>query len=295
MNEDKSPKKEVDLNKYNDPTNLSPKNLELGLWLATNRKKIYKIIVIILSIFAAVFVFYSIYGYANYFIFGKKQDKDLQENIAGINLVNYRQQNIPLDLKVGQAKAISSNTGTDFVVKVKNPNEKQMATFNFCFYKNDEKVCAASFILPQEEKIVAILNAGIKVGNGVANFEISNINWQKIKAGEIPNWDNFKNQRINFSITDKKMVTYNNSVNYLEFKITNNSSYGYFEVPLIISSNLNDEIMAVNKYVIQGLNSRETKIIRFSWPEAASINGEILINPELNLLDNSIYRPYTSN
>ena len=295
MNEDKSPKKAIDLNKYQDPIDLSPKHLELGLYLATNQKKIYKILVIILGSLAAIFLLYSIYGYAYYFIFGIKQDKALQENTAGVDLVTYRQNNIPLDLEVGQAKAISNNAGTDFVVKIKNPNDKQAATFNFCFIKTDEKACATNFILPNEEKDVVIVNSNAKVASGPASFEIYDIAWQKIKAGEIPDWNTFKSQRINFLINDKKLITYNGSVNYLEFSITNNSSYGYFEVPLVITANLNGEAVAVNKYVIQGLNSQETKSVRLSWPETGSVNSEIIINPELNLLNNSIYRPYTSN
>lgn len=295
MNEYKSPKKAVDLDKYKDPTNLAPKNLELGLWLANHQKKIYKIIIIILASLASIFLVYSIYGYANYFIFGREQDKALQESNAGIDLANYRQLNTPLELKVGQAKAISSNIGTDFVVKLKNPNEKQTATFSFCFTKDEKKACASSFILPNEEKNIFILNSDVKVGTGLANFEINEIAWQKIKAGEIPNWEDFKNDRVNFSITDKNLTTYSGGVSYLDFKITNNSSYGYFEVPLIITASLNDEVMAIYTYIVQGLASRETKNVRFSWPEAKNTGGEILITPELNLLDNSIYRPYTSN
>lgn len=294
MSKDKRPKKEIDLNKYEDPIDLSPKNLELGLWLVNNRRKIYKIIVLVLGMISAIFILYSIYGYAYYFIFGREQDRQLQENIAGIDLVNYRQQNAPLDLKIGPAKAIGTNTGTDFVVKMKNPNSKQMATFNFCFSKNEEKACSSNFILPDEEKNIIILNANFKVGSGAASFEVSDIAWQKIKAGEIPNWTDFENQRINFLISDKKLITYSNSVSYLEFKITNNSSFSYFEIPLVITSNLNGEVMTVNKYVLPGLNSQETKQIRFSWPENTNVNGEIIITPELNLLDNSIYRPYTS-
>lgn len=294
MNEDKSPQKKVDLNNYEDPIELSPKNLEIGLWLATHKKIIYKITIIILAALAAGFLIYSIYGYAYYFIFGREQDKSLQDNQAGIDLSAYRQQNIPLDLIIGQPKVINHDSGADYVVKMKNPNEKQTANFNFCFIKETEKVCGSSFVLPDEEKNILIIGSKIK-GFGKVSFEITDISWQKIKAGEIPDWGIWRDSRLNFSITDVEFSNYSNNVNYLEFNITNNSSYGYFKTPLNITINQNEETVAVNRYILSGLSSKETKSVRLFWPEAANLGGSILIVPDLNILDNSVYKPYTAN
>lgn len=294
MNEDKSPKKTVDLNNYEDPIEVSPKNLEIGLWLATHKKIIYKITIIILSLVAAGFLIYSTYGYAYYFIFGKEQDKALQDNKAGIDLNAYRQQNIPIDLTIGQPKVINHDNGADYVVKMKNSNEKQMANFSFCFVKDDEKVCGSSFILPSEEKNILVIGSKVK-GFSNVSFEVTSIAWQKIKAGEIPDWNSWKNSRLKFDITGTKFSNYGNSVNYLEFDITNNSSYGYFEVPLNIIVSQNEETVAVNRYVISGLSSQETKSIRLSWPEAANLGGSISIIPDLNILDSNVYKPYAAN
>lgn len=294
MNEDKSPQKKVDLNNYEDPIELSPKNLEIGLWLATHKKIIYKITIIILSLVAAGFLIYSTYGYAYYFIFGREQDKDLQNNQAGIDLSAYRQQNIPIDLTISQAKVINHDSNADYIVRIKNSNEKQSANFNFCFVNNSEKVCGSSFILPSEEKNVLVIGSKVK-GFGSVSFEISDINWQKIKAGEIPDWNTWKDSRLKFAITDIKFSTYGNSINYLEFNITNNSSYSYFEVPLNMVIGQNEDAVAVNRYVISGLNSNETKSIRLSWPEAVNLGGNVSITPDINILDGNVYKPYTAN
>ena len=102
-------------------------------------------------------------------------------------------------------------------------------------------------------------------------------------------------QRLNFTISDPKFSTYVDNVNYLEFDITNNSAYSYFEVPLNITLNQGSEITALNRYVVSGLNSREKKSIRMSWPEATNLGGTITVKPELNIIDASIYKPYSIN
>ena len=295
MSNDKSPKKTIDLNKYEDPTDLSPKNLELGLWIASNRKLIYKIIVIILATTAAIFLLYAGYGYIHYFIFGQEQDKVLQQDNSGLDLANYRLQNKPTDLLISQPRVIANNTGSDFIVHLKNSNTNQSANFDYCFTASGNQACGTGFILPSEEKDILLINSNVKAATGIADFKLNNIVWQKLKAGEIPDWNTFRTKRFNFSVTEPKFSSYDGNINYLEFSITNNSSYSYFEVPLNIVISSGNEVMAVNRFIIEGLNSQETKAVRLSWPEAANLSGVIKVTPELNLLNTSIYKPYSSN
>ena len=296
MNEDKRPKNNINLNKYEDPTGLAAKNLDFGLWIAKNRRLIYKILVILLASAAAGFLLYSGYGYFYYFVFGKEQDLVLdQSSTSGVDLANYRLQNKPVDLLTGQAKVIATNVGSDFVVDLKNPNDKQMASFDYCFTVSDNKACSSSFILPSDEKNILLVNSPIKTSNGAANFELSNVKWQKINAGQIPNWNSYQKEHSDFTISEAKFSSYDDSVVYLEFDITNNSSYGYFEVPLNITINQGDNVLAVNRYVVKDVSSREKKTVRISWPEAAGLGGTIKIVPDLNIVDYNIYKPYHAN
>ncbi len=295
MNEDKRPKNIIDLNKYDDPTGLAAKNLDFGLWLARNKHNFTKTTIIILFVLAASFLLYSGYGYFYYFVFGREQDKILAQDASGLDLANYRLQSKPLDLQAGNAKVIATNVGSDFVVNLKNPNAKQLANFNFCFLVNTEKVCGSSFILPNEEKNILVVNSQVKVPSGPANFELTSINWQKLNARIIPDWNIYKSDRLDIDIIDPKLNAYSDNVSYLEFDIINNSAYGYFEVPLNITINRGSEVLAVNRYVIQGLNSLEKKSVRLAWPEASNLGGTIKIVPDLNIANSSIYKPYRSN
>lgn len=295
MSTDKSPKRTKQKDNYQDPTSLAPKNLEIGLWVVNNRKLIYKITVFVLGAIATSLILYSGYSYFYYFVFGQEQDKILSQDTSGLDLAAYRERNIPLDLLSSRVKALSNNTGTDFIAHLKNPNEKQFARFNFCFITGETKTCGSSFILPNEEKDVLLLNSNLKNVSGGVVFELSNIVWQKLKAGEIPDWSVYKKQRLNIVISSPKFFNYGEGVNYLVFSVKNDTPYSYFEVPLNIVIANGSEVLAINRYVINELNSQETKNINLSWNEAANLGGQITISPDLDVLNTNVYKPYLAN
>ncbi len=293
MAQDKRKQSDDQIKQYQDPNQLIPKNLEFGLWLANNKRKIVLWLTIILGIIAAAFVIYALYGYIYYFTIGKEQDKIMSEGGAVIDISDYRLQNRPSDLRIGTAKSLASDNGTDLTVKIANVNDKQYAAFEFCFISGEQEACGGDFILPQEEKEVVLLNSSMPAGGSV-QFEITKIYWQKLRAGEIPDWNFFKNQRLNLSFDDVRFSTYSNDVAYLEFTITNNSAYSYFAIPLNIIVRRTDGIVALNRYVVQDLNSRTSREVRLLWPEGAAARGQVEIVPILNILDNRLYKPYSA-
>jgi hypothetical protein len=295
MTNGKSPREDIDLKDYQDPTNLSPKNLGPGLWLASHKRQIYKAAIIILAIFAGGFLLYSGYGYFYYFVFGREQDKILEQSNTGVDLSAYRAQNTPADLQYSSGEALSSNVGTDFTAKVKNPNDKQYASFDYCFGVADQEACGSDFIFPGEEKDVILVNSPVKAASGSVTFKITKVIWQKIKAGEIPDWNAYATEHLNFSITEPKFVSYSDNVAYLEFTITNNSPYSYLNLPLNITISQLGNIVAVNRYTISDFKSQDVRSIQLSWPEAANLNGTIKVTPDINITDSTVYKPYGSN
>jgi len=295
MSDDKRPQNGIDLKKYKDPTGLAAKNLDLGLWLANNKKRLYKLLVIILSIIAAGSIIYSVYGYIYYYVFGQEQEKIITQDTSGVNLAAYRALNVPIDLQASQTQVINNNTGADYVALIKNSNEKQYASFDFCFKSTTNDICGSSFILPNEEKNVLVLNNPVKSLSGNVTLVLSNVRWQKLNAGAVPDWQSFRTSHLNFNISTPKFTAYDNNVKYLEFDISDETAYGYFEVPLNILIKNGDSVVSVNRYVINGLNSHEKKSIRLSWPDAATNSGAVTVVPDVNILDSSVFKPYTSN
>lgn len=293
MSEGKRKISDEQINAYEDPTNLTPKNLKLGLWIVNNRKRLYRIMVIFLGIIALVSVVYALYGFIEYNTIGREREKTLIYSSGGLDISDYREQNRPEDLRISTPRGIASSEGTDLTVRLNNPNDKQYALFYFCFISGEEKACGQDFILPQQQKDLFLLNSYLQPGDDI-RFVIDQILWQKIKAYEVPDWTAFKDQRLNFEIAEAKFTTYSNDVAYLEFAVKNNSPFAYFAVPLDITLRQGDRITAVNRYVIYDFLGRSTREIRLLWPEGEARGGNIEITPSLNILDNSVYKPYTA-
>jgi hypothetical protein len=285
----------IDIKKYEDPTGLGVKNLDLGFWLANHKKQIIKTIVIILSLIAGFFVLYSLAGYFYYFSFGREHALTLEQSSFGVDLANYRAQTAAKPLEILGVKALSNRTGYDFIARVKNPNSKHYANLSYCFMFEGGQKCANSFILPSEEKNIILFNQAIDTPLNNISFKTDEINWQKISAKTIADWPTYQDQRLSFTISDIKTSTYDSGLNYLEFFVDNESAYAFYEVPFNITVESNGEIIAVNRYTAQDLNSREQKSVRLYWPNISSLGGTIKIVPDVNIIDTSIYKPYRSN
>ena len=293
MTQDKRKISDEQINAYQDPANIAPKNLKLGLWIANNRRRLYRFLVVFLGVIALASVAYALYGFVEYNTIGREREKTLLYSSGGVDISDYREQNRPEDLRISTPRALAGTDGTDLTIRLGNSNDKQYALFDFCFVSGEAEACGQDFILPQEQKDIFLLNTDLEASADL-RFVINRILWQKIKAYEVPDWSTFRAERLNFEIRDAKFTTYSNDVSYLEFTIENNTAFGYFSVPLDITIRQGDRIMAVNRYVIYDFLSRSTREIRLLWPEGEARGGSIEIVPVLNILSDAIYKPYSA-
>ncbi|NCU42840.1 hypothetical protein EOL72_00590 [Candidatus Falkowbacteria bacterium] len=278
---------------YDDPINMTPKNLKLGFWVARNKRRLYRALVIFLGLIAFGTVAYAVYGVIEYNTIGREREKITLYSSGGVDISDYREQNRPEDLRISTPRSLAGGSETDLTVRISNPNEKQYAYFDFCFINSENEACGSDFILPQDQKDLALLNSTLGTG-GEIRFVIKRILWQKLKAYEVPDWTVFKEQRLNFEVDDAQFSTYTNEVAYLEFSVSNNTPFSYFSVPFDIFIRQGDKVMAINRYVVYDFLSRSTRSVRLLWPEGEARGGNIEIIPNLNILDDSIYRPYSA-
>lgn len=285
---------EIDLNKYEDLEGLSLKEMNFGLWLSENRAKITKLIIIILIFICAGFFIYSSYHYVVYFL-NSSSEEGINSNItvsAPRNIVSEIKTSIPQVFKNGEAY--------DLVTLITNPNNKFIAHFEYCFTVNDaEQGCSSGFVLPAEEKYLFSLGQKIETANPEVNFKITNIFWQRVDSHKIPDWTSFANNRLNFNLKNINLVLAKDvnlsekaGFDYLEFNISNDTAFGYYEVPLNIAFYSGSELIGVNKYVIKDFLAGEERVARLNWLGNLSGVTRTEIRPELNILDDSIYLKY---
>jgi len=287
-------KKDIDLNRYKDPEGLSVKDMDFGLWLSKNRKLFTRLIIIFLIALSAFFFIYSSYNYVIYFL-----DKN-KNGLVDANNQLISPRNVTGEIEVSSLKVLKVNNSYDLTVKIINPNEKFLANIEYCFVQVDEEVaCGSDFILPGGEKHVLALNKDLDSSTRQVQFKITKASWQRVNAHDIPDWEKFENEMINFNIENinfdsasESGLSEKLSLNALEFVINNNSAYGYYEVPLNVLLFNGLELVGVNTYLAGDFGAGERKNIRMTWPGNLPIVSRVEIVPNINILDNSVYSKY---
>ena len=295
MSKDKN-NQEPDLRKYDDLNSLSLKKMEFGLWLSENRAKIMKIVVILLIAISIFFFAYSSYNYVVYFLTGSSKEDALA--LTRSNIISQRK--VATDIVIGSSHIFKSGEAYDLATSVKNPNDKFFANLGYCFTVNEKDVfCGSDFIMPGEEKYLLALGQKIDSVSPLLSFKLTSVSWQRVDAHTIPDWGSFSRSRLNFSFENVNLALANESglsekigLDSLEFTVTNRTSYGYYEVPLVIAFYRNSELIGVNQYVVKNFLAGESRPVRLSWLGGLEGVTRTEIKPELNLPDNSIYLKY---
>ena len=294
MAKDKNSDKNINLETYKDSTGVSLNDMNIGLWLSENRQKFLKILTIFLIVVCAALFIYSSYNYIIYFLAGDPNQQWSEDSSV------FSPRKVTENLEVSPLQVFASGENHDLAVKLKNPNEKFMANFEYCFSQSDQDIsCGNAFILPKEEKYLLILGQAIGGSVSELSFSISNIFWQRIDSHKIPDWDSFSFDRLNLLISGVSFTPGDNSglsgkvkLNALEFSVKNQTAYGYYEVPLNILLFNGSNLIGVNSYLIPNFMSGEQREIRINW--AGNLNGvnRIEIAPNLNIMNDNVYLKY---
>ncbi len=281
--------------KYKDLGGLSEKHLNLGLWFLENKKKFKQLILIFLIVFAASTLSYSAYQFATYWFKGRAAHQAMLVDMTNVTIGSeeLRQIMAPENLLFSFVKVFYVDGKLDFMAKISNPNPRHRADFYYCFEDSGKELaCADSFILPNEDKYLIQLAKDLGGSLGNVQLVIKDIAWQRISAHQINDWEQYRNDRLNLEIKDNNLKLERGSYN-LSFSITNNSPYHYYRLPLqIVLSNTSGESGA-NQYIVSNFRSGEKVSISISWPAGVDRATKAIILPDIDILDDNVYIPYT--
>ena len=279
------------------------KKLALGLWLIENRKRLRAALIVFLAVVAGISWSYTIYGFTYYIAKGMNEDEILARQIVQ-NWVaghDYILKLAPADLIFSSPQVFKANEDKyDFLVEARNPNPRHWASFSYCFKQGEKEVdCGQSFILPEGEKVVSALAEVFKTRPTSLNFIIKEISWGRINPHQFPDWENFRDERLNLTVEGIKFTPASGSglseklnLNNLEFTITNKTPYNYWEVPFNILLYRGSSIAGINRYTALELMSREKRKVEISWLGGLSASDDIKIVPEINIFEDDIYIKY---
>jgi len=281
----------IDLSKYDDASNLSLSKINFGLWLSEKRKSLSKMLIIFLILISIFFFSFSTYNYVVYFLGADSGHNELALVSAPRNQVN--------ELEIINTETLKINGYYDFITSLKNPNDRFVAYFNYCFSAEEiDIVCNQGFILPNEKKFLTALNKEIPDNYASVTLEIRDISWRRIDNKEVPNWNDFLKERLDFSFQDIRLNSSGtnnnktNNLNYLEFVATNNTAYSYYEAPLNIIFYKDSQIIGAHRYVINNFLAGERRSIKLNWLTNLIPANKTEIQPEINILDQAVYWKY---
>jgi len=279
------------LEKDKDLSGISWRQLNFGLWMAENRRNITRGITILLILISAFFFIYSSYSYVIYFLSGPIDNQTENQVLSPRNFIT--------EMEIGSLEIFRNNNSYDLAIRLENSNDNFTAEFNYCFYQGETDLkCDKGFILPSEKKYLLAL--GINLSDSLAtSFKIDDIFWRRINRREIPDWQEFFNQRINFEIVNVEFLNASRSglsenirLNSLEFNVINNSPYSYFNVPLNIFFYNGSSLVGVESHLAKDFITGENRSVKMSWPGDLGIVNRIEILPQINILDNDVYLRY---
>ncbi len=282
------------LRSYDDPTGVSWREMNFGLWIAEHRRLLTRATTVFLILLSAFFFIYSTYAYIIYFMRGPIDNQPENQVVSPRNVVDS-----PV-LEV--VRALPRGSDYDLTIKIKNPNDNFWADFSYCFYQGETKLeCSQSFLLPSEEKQIMLLGSKITTSAGLS-FKIEDIFWNRINRRVIPDWPAFLAERTDFIISDVQFLNASKSglselvkFNTLEFSIYNHSAYNYFEAPLEILLYSGGQLIGVERHLINNFMAGEAREIKISWPGDIGNVDDIKITPRIHVIQDDVYLKYGSN
>jgi len=187
----------------------------------------------------------------------------------------------------------SDDKAVDFVTEVNNPNVQwAVESFDYYYLVGEEKTLVQrDFILPQQLKYVASFNFPLEQLL-TPEIVIENVVWKKVY--DYPSLQEkmlqfeFLNQKINLG----KASVGQSAVTNVSFGVVNRSSYNYWEPVFWTLFRRGDELVAINKVVIAGLDSGEIKTQDFNIFQSLSSVVKMEIIADINILNPAVFRGF---
>lgn len=279
---------------------MSERQLGFAYWFVAHKILLKKIALGVFIAFDAVFLLYGIYGFVDYFLITGPKEKQMLAQLPK-TLVDFRiiHQETARGMEILGTHLVPSSGKYDLVAKLRNPNDKWRASFDYYFLIDGKPTdLKTGFILPKEDKFIFELaylpaQAGGAQGPKSLSFAISKVRWQKINPHQISNYDSWKKLRFNFSVSD---ITFNSAVkvdsrvfSQADFKAKNLSAYDFWQVDFKVVLYRGPVIAGANFVHTEQFRAADSRNLAATWYEPIPGVTKIEVYPEVNIFGDSVY------
>lgn len=291
--------KPANFKQYVDPSGeLGTRSLQLGLWLARHKMRLYRVgRAFLLAVTALLWVF-SLWSWGGYLLVGISRDQALER--AALNFPNYLPSHVgrePLPLEVLNSRLLQGGVRkVDAVAEVTNPNPRWVAKFSYRFVIGGEPTPAvAGVLLPGESRPLVVF--GLVGDQGRAPvLEIDNIFWQRISTHQVPDPLAWQAERMRLTVSAVQFQPAGADpeaplAQVIRFNLFNDSPYGYRTLPLVVGLYLNQTLVAALPLTLEQLAAQETRAIDLRSFVSTLNADSVQVFPLVNLYDRDVYLP----
>ncbi len=278
---------------------LSDFKLKIGYWFISNKIFVKRFFLFFLIIANVLLISLSGARIIKYYTIERIEFNKMISDInsASINFKSYQERNRALDLQISELDVISlGNNRYNLIAKVSNPNAKKWIAENVEYYfysDNFQSEHKKSFIFPGEKKFLAIFNIESDLVIRNPKLFISNIKWKKVEEKNIENFSNEIKEMSEFQIKETNCFSFSylqnkDSRSSISFLVKNNTIYNYYEVGFFIITYSGPIITSANYLQLDNFMAGEEKRAEIRWQQTIPKPSQIVIKPEINILDKNI-------
>ncbi len=283
-----------DIVKYQDPEGeLSSRRLRLSIWYAQHRVFLYKLRVGVLAALGAALWIGSLWQWGMYLYTWPEYKKMSLESTRFLDYTVWHQHFAASSLQIIDARVLDGNK-IDAVAEAINPNERFVARFTYYFTLGGQKTASQqAFLLPRQERPLAALGLDPLVYGGTPELTIENLSWRRISGRDIQDAAAWQAERLDFALTDLRFLPAGGAdgadAAVVQFKLTNNSPYGYAEARFDVGLYQRGVLVALLPYAAGDFLSHETKQVDLRIFAAALTADEARVFPLIDIFDEAVY------
>lgn len=272
--------------------NITDRQLKWGYWWVLHRAMLHRLTVIVLSLVSFVFCGYALWQVTDWLANRQAEEEALRQLVSqNVNVEDYRRANSPNPLEVQTITAVPAARGLyDLVAVVKNPNLKwAIIDAGVTFTADGQATDGEAFFLPLEEKYLVKLGVALRTKPQQLQLTFENIKWRRIKDLTELQVPSFNISEQNIEQVQPAEAT-SPTATKLTFQMENDSNFSFWQVGVTAILSRGGSIQAVGQQFIANVVSKSTRQIEFYWPESVIVADNLIIKPEVNILDSRVIK-----
>ena len=271
-----------------------------SLWWVSNQSLLAKIGLIVLACADAILILFALWMVVDTYLISYEAER-AQIITMDLNQPTRHQTNLstapdPVTLSSSASVFSIGDQRYDFYATISNENDDYWLEFDYYFkYGSKQTDPQTGFVYPNESKPVVDLAWVSTTTPSNAKVVIENLNWNYINHHDIPDFDAWRDDLMNFQITEAGFEQLDlDSVGRSSFMLNNETAYSYWEPKFYVVIYRGSQVAGVTTTVANQLEAGEERLLEQNWYGSTAAITKVEVVPEVALLDADVYMPLTS-